>query len=65
MIVRVASTLSVVVERQRLGIGGAPAVVERDALLALEAPGGVGDGAASLARRGDGRHIHDAEYSRR
>ncbi len=47
-------------ERHRLGLGAghAPAVVEGDALLALEAPARVADGAAALARKGGGRHTH-------
>src|SRR5665213_531714 len=51
-------------ERHRLGLGTrlAPAVVERDAHFALEAAAGVRGGATSLARQGDGRHIHAGQY---
>src|SRR5438067_10230665 len=43
---------------RRLFLQRAPAIIECDPLLALEAAGFVASGAASLARLGGGRHIH-------
>src|SRR5439155_24315374 len=47
----------------RLFFHSAPAVIEGDPPLALEAAGRVADGAASLARHDAARHIHAGDYA--